>query len=78
LFNHSLESRPVSILIKDLAGPLEPVAAKGFDNPFGCPGFFARWVDIFDAQKPLATGSQCLQVTGCGGDQGSEVKRAGR
>ena len=41
-------------LVADRSVPLEAIYFKSCENILGCPGLFARWVYILDAQQPTA------------------------
>jgi hypothetical protein len=57
--------------------PLEAERAEGLDDLLCAAGDFARRIEIFDSEQPLAAGATRIEIAGGRCDERPEVQRAG-
>ncbi len=65
-------------LFDDGPGPLKAERRKRCDDLLGAAGYFARRIEIFDSQQPVAADVTRIEITGSRCDERPEVQRAGR
>jgi len=49
--------------------PLEPESSERGDDLIGAAGYFARGIEIFDSQQPLAASVARIEIAGSRGDE---------
>src|SRR6185436_19033178 len=74
----SLISCVTLALFDDGPGPLKAERRKRCDDLLGAAGHFARRIEIFDSQQPVAADVTCIEITGSRCNERPEVQRAGR
>ncbi len=78
LFNGLFIDIVSSTLVQYRSVPVQVEVLECMQDVVGCALLYARLIQVIDTQKPLTAMCPGIEIAANGGNQGPEMKRAGR